>query len=129
MKLLLDTSTPLCRLTLVTDHAREESEWQADRTLADGLLTYIEQRLSVCNATLSDIDGIGIMKGPGSFTGLRIGVTVTNTLAEALVVPIVGETMAENWQQRAIQRLDRGDNDRAVLPEYGSSANITKTRK
>jgi len=68
------------------------------------------------------------MKGPGSFTGLRIGITVFNTIADTNNVPIVGET-GDSWQDKAIMRLENGENDHVVLPEYGSEANITKPRK
>ena len=128
MKLLLDTSTPTCRLTLVDDDGWHEFEWQADRTLADGLLAYIVDRLNEYHATLSDMTGIGVLKGPGSFTGLRIGLTVLNTLADSRQLPIVGET-GDDWRQAALRRLERGDNDRLVMPEYGSAANITTPRK
>lgn len=128
MILFLDTSTPLCRLTLVDGEWRYDDEWQADRELARGLLGYLRDHLQKNGKTFSDITGIGVFKGPGSFTGLRIGLTVLNTLADAEGIPIVGTTGGD-WQQEARDRLDRGENEKIVLPLYGSQAHITKPRK
>ncbi|HTK39904.1 MAG TPA: tRNA (adenosine(37)-N6)-threonylcarbamoyltransferase complex dimerization subunit type 1 TsaB [Patescibacteria group bacterium] len=128
MIILLDTSTPECRLTLVHGNESKDFTWQADRELATGLLGFIRDCLADQNATFSDISGIGVLKGPGSFTGLRIGMTVANTLADSLQVPIVGEVSSE-WQSKALQRLSDGENDTMLLPEYGGDANITKPRK
>lgn len=128
MILLLDTSTGTCKLTFVQGSEIKQHEWQADRTLAKNLLRYLEEKLSERSASWHDITGIGVMKGPGSFTGLRIGMTVLNTLADALQIPIVGET-GEDWEEKAIKRLQSGENEQIVLPEYGREANITKPRK
>ena len=128
MIILLDTSTPTCKLTLVDNGEKREFEWQADRQLAKGLLSFLERSLSGNGQSLNSIRGLGIMKGPGSFTGLRIGITVFNTIADTNNVPIVGES-GDSWQDKAIMRLENGENDHVVLPEYGSEANITKPRK
>lgn len=128
MILLLDTSTPICRLTLVDGQRRYESEWQAERQLALGLLAYIEAQLAEQGRALSDVVGIGAFKGPGSFTGLRISLAVLNTMADALDVPIVGET-GDNWQEKALDRLATGATERIIMPDYGGGANITKPRK
>lgn len=128
MILLLDTSTPICRLTLVVDDVRHEYEWQADRTLADKLLGYLQDRLREHQGELRDITGIGVMSGPGSFTGLRIGLTVLNTIADTLHVPIVG-VKGDDWRNEALQRLTDDEDDRIVMPEYGGVANITAPRK
>ena len=74
------------------------------------------------------ISGIGVMKGPGSFTGLRIGLTVVNTLADSLNIPIVG-AMSDNWRDLALGKLRSGENEKIVMPEYGAAANITAPRK
>jgi tRNA threonylcarbamoyladenosine biosynthesis protein TsaB len=128
MILLLDTSTPVCKLTLIEGDWRHDNEWQADRTLADNLLKYLDEQLKKNQKTWSDISGIGAFKGPGSFTGLRISLTVLNTFANSEKIPIVGET-GEDWQQRAIRRLLNDEDEKIVMPLYGSDAHITKPRK
>lgn len=128
MIILLDTSTPVCRLGIGADQAVTWHEWQADRQLAKGLLKYIVDTLKDSGADLRDVRAIGVYQGPGSFTGLRIGLTVANTLAESLDIPIVG-TDGDTWTQDAVNRIANGGNDRIVLPNYGGEANITKPRK
>lgn len=129
MIVLLDTSSPVCHLVVVHDGITYEHEWQADRELARGLHAFLRDRLLEHEKVLADIEGIGVMKGPGSFTGLRIGLTVLNTLADSLAVPIVGIQQAENWHEVALDRLARGENDHLVLPFYGREATITQPRK
>ncbi|MEP7205161.1 MAG: tRNA (adenosine(37)-N6)-threonylcarbamoyltransferase complex dimerization subunit type 1 TsaB [Candidatus Saccharibacteria bacterium] len=128
MILLLDTSTPLCRLTLIDGESRFESEWQADRTLAKGLLRYLADNLLLHAKSWEDITAIGVFQGPGSFTGLRIGLTVLNTMADSQKLPIVGGR-GQNWQAEVLEQLERGHNDLIVLPFYGSEAHITQPRK
>jgi len=128
MILLLDTSTPECRLSLVEGDWRYDATWQANRDLAKGLLEYLQTQLEGQGKTWKDLTGLAAFKGPGSFTGLRIGITVLNTVSYAEAIPIVGET-GENWQEVAIQRLLSGESDKVVLPEYGGEANITQPRK
>lgn len=128
MILLLDTSTGVCKLTLIDGGQQIHDEWQADRTLAKGLLTYLQTQLLKQGKTFSDISGIGVFEGPGSFTGLRIGITVLNTLAEIEHVAIVG-VRGDDWRDCALVRLQAGEDDKIVLPFYGSEAHITTPRK
>jgi tRNA threonylcarbamoyladenosine biosynthesis protein TsaB len=128
MILLLDTSTPLCKLTLVNGDSHYHDEWQADRQLAKGLLKYLQEQLQKNNKTFADIKGIGVFAGPGSFTGLRIGLTVLNTIASSENIPIVG-AKGDNWQTEVIDKLTAGTDEEIVLPFYGSEAHITKPRK
>lgn len=128
MILLLDTSSGLCRLTLREGEWEYHDEWQADRTLAKHLLGYLQEQLAKNNKTWSDIKGIGAYQGPGSFTGLRIGLTVLNTLADAQSIPIAGAS-GDDWQEQVTAKLLRQENEKIVLPYYGSEAHITKPRK
>jgi tRNA threonylcarbamoyladenosine biosynthesis protein TsaB len=128
MILLLDTSTPVCKLVLIDGEQRHNAEWEAGRTLAKGLLGFLKQELANIDKTWQDLTAIGVFQGPGSFTGLRIGMTVLNTMADALSIPIVA-TKGGEWEREAIRRLDSHENDHLALPFYGAEANITKPRK
>lgn len=128
MILLLDTSTPFCRLSFIDGDWRYDTEWEAARGLANGLLAFLETELEAQGKSWKDVTGLVAYKGPGSFTGLRIGITVLNTLAYANGWPIVGET-GDGWQRVGVERLIHGENDEIVLPQYGGEANITKPKK
>lgn len=128
MILLLDTSTPACKLALITGDDRHDQTWEAGRGLAKGLLGFLEKELRAVGASWSDLSGLGVFQGPGSFTGLRIGMTVLNTMADALAIPIVA-SIGEDWQGVALARLEAGENDHLALPFYGTEANITTPRK
>ena len=129
MILLIDTSTGLCKLWFYEGNEEVHyDEWQADRGLADGILSYLEAQLDAVGKMWDDLTGLGVFRGPGSFTGLRIGMAVLNTIADDKSVPIVG-TIGEDWLSEALGRLNAGEDDKLVLPEYGQGANITKPRK
>lgn len=128
MILLLDTSTPQCRIIFREGDWRYESTWESGRELAKGLLAYIQSQLEGQQKSWKDITGLSVMKGPGSFTGLRIGITVLNTVSYSENIPIIGET-GEDWEEKAMTRLSSGETDSIVVPEYGGEANITLPRK
>ncbi|HEX6258821.1 MAG TPA: hypothetical protein VFZ48_05050 [Candidatus Saccharimonadales bacterium] len=125
----LKTDSPTCELTFVYENGeRYAHAWKADRELAKGLLSYIEQQLETQAKDWDDIKGLVVFKGPGSFTGLRIGITVMNAIAYASDLPIVGGD-GKDWLEHGVERLQKGDNDKIVLPEYGAEPHITKPRK
>lgn len=124
MIISLQTSDMTCRLWL-DDRG---FTWEAGRTLAHGLLGYIEECLKAEGKGFPDLTGLAVFRGPGSFTGLRIGIAVLNTIAASENLPIVGET-GEDWRAKALARLAEGQNDRIILPEYGGDAHITTPKK
>lgn len=128
MILLIDTSTPVCKVSLVEGDWRYSSEWEAGRSLAKGILGHLDKTLQSQGKQWQDVTGLVVYKGPGSFTGLRISATVFNTLAYANAIPIVGIS-GDDWQAAGERRLALGENDEIVVPEYGGEANITQPRK
>jgi len=126
--LTLRTDKPESEVGLYADNKQLVYEvWEAHRKLAETLSDKIANILHSNEKEFSDIEGIVVYKGPGSFTGLRIGIAVTNALAYSLDVPIVGE--ANDWIEHGISRLLHGENDKTVLPEYGQDAHITQQKK
>lgn len=110
MKLYLDTSTPTTILKLDDKEYREE----LGRDLAEKLHKFIYDKLIENGKDWEDISEIIFMSGPGSFTGLRIGATVVNTLASELDIPLYNH---------------HGDQVPIILPEYDRPANISQPKK
>jgi tRNA threonylcarbamoyladenosine biosynthesis protein TsaB len=103
--------------------------WLAHRQLSSTLLGVIRNEFAKQHAAFDDIGSVLVFRGPGSFTGLRIGITVANTLAHSLSKPIVGITGEEKWLERGLGHLKDGQNDQLVMPEYGAEAHITQQKK
>jgi tRNA threonylcarbamoyladenosine biosynthesis protein TsaB len=104
------------------------SKWPAHRQLAETIHLKIKELLESQGRGLNDLGGLAAYKGPGSFTGLRIGLSVANTLADSLDLPIVSGN-GEKWIEKACGRLAKGEDERIVLPEYGAEPHITKPKK
>ena len=101
--------------------------WPAHRELAETIHQQIRQLLTSHKSKVSELQAIVVFKGPGSFTGLRIGLSVTNALADSLRIPIVAET-SDDWRTKGIARIIDGENEQLAIPEYGSPPHITKPK-
>jgi tRNA threonylcarbamoyladenosine biosynthesis protein TsaB len=102
--------------------------WQAHRQLAETIHQKIEMLLESQHIQWSDLQGIVCYQGPGSFTGLRIGLTVADTLSYSLGILVVA-TQDPEWLETGIQRLQNGESDGVAMPFYGADAHITPPRK
>lgn len=102
--------------------------WQADRSLAETIHTRIEEILNKSSISLKDIKGIVTFQGPGSFTGLRIGLSVANALAYGLTVPVVAR-QDPKWLEQGIADLLAGKNDKIAQAYYEQDAKTTKPKK
>lgn len=110
IRLFLDTSSP----TTVLKLNDKVYEWDSGRDLAEKLLQFLKDKLEENGKTFNDISEITFMSGPGSFTGLRIGATVVNTLAHELDIPLYDH---------------KGTRHKIILPDYGRNANISDPKK
>jgi tRNA threonylcarbamoyladenosine biosynthesis protein TsaB len=102
--------------------------WEAHRLLAETLHAKIIGVLNEKNLSLASIQGIVLFAGPGSFTGLRIGVSVANALAYSLSVPIVS-AKGEQWLTEGCTRLLQQEDEQVVLPEYGGEVHVSLPKK
>lgn|SRR5574344_2365818 len=110
MKMYLDTSHNKTILKL------DDKTYEADfgRDLAEHLHGFIREKLAENGKNWHDISEITFFSGPGSFTGLRIGASVVNTLADQLNVPLYDH---------------HGKKFPIIMPNYGREANIGSPKK
>ena len=95
--------------------------------MASEILEKIEYLLSKNDAKMQSLSGIIIFTGQGSFTGLRIGTTVANTLAYSYAIPIVS-AQGDTWLDDGLNSIQSQKKSVYVLPEYSSEPNITKPK-
>lgn len=127
--LLIKTDQPQAEIYLYNDsELLARLLWQADRHLAETISLKIDDLLKRASLSFEAIAGIGVFIGPGSFTGLRIGIAVANTMSYGLGLPIVG-SRDEDWIIKAVTRLIEGDNDKIAEAHYGAPPRITKPKK
>jgi tRNA threonylcarbamoyladenosine biosynthesis protein TsaB len=89
--LCLETSTTNCSVSLVKDgitlSLREDNSKSYSH--AERLHTFISEVLSEAAVSKNDIDAVAVSKGPGSYTGLRIGVSAAKGFCFALDIPLI----------------------------------------
>jgi len=89
--LAIDTSTNVLGVGVVSqDKVIGEYMTNVKRNHSTRVLPAIDYLLNDCGVAKNEIEKIVVANGPGSYTGLRIGVTIGKTLAWTLKVPIVG---------------------------------------
>lgn len=101
-------------------------QWTAHRELSDTIFVKINELFEEAESSLSDITVVAVFKGPGSFTGLRIGVAVANALAYALQIPVIGCTGID-WIQQCV--IPASHQFFPVEPLYGQAPHITRAKK
>ncbi len=80
-------------------------------THSEKILPMIDEMLKNSGYSVDDIELISVSKGPGSFTGVRIGIATAKGLAYAKKLPVVGvsalEALAENFRMLSVDSFDR----------------------
>jgi tRNA threonylcarbamoyladenosine biosynthesis protein TsaB len=108
MILCLETATNLCSVALC-DSAGVVSIRESDATKshASMLTVFIDELLRAKGIKAADLEAVAVSKGPGSYTGLRIGVSVAKGIAYGASIPLIGieTTLSMFWgikENRAI---------------------------
>lgn len=107
--LALDTSLGACSAAVVTGSAQAPEIFGAfelrEREHAEVLVPMIEQVLEEAGVSWSGIDAIAVTVGPGSFTGVRVGVAAARGFALALDKPVIAATSLEVMAAQTLEEL------------------------
>ena len=96
MQLAIDTSTDTASVAIVRDsEVLAELTWRSGQNHSVELLPHLSNLLNQVGLDLQSASGIIVAKGPGSFNGLRVGVSTAKGLAFSLGIPIVGISTLE----------------------------------
>jgi tRNA threonylcarbamoyladenosine biosynthesis protein TsaB len=109
MALLLniETSAQVCSVCLSKDgEVLEIRENRDGKSHASSLTPYIEDIFKISSYKMNDIDAVVISKGPGSYTGLRIGVSTAKGICFALNKPLIAINTLEALSSGVIQNQE-----------------------
>lgn len=108
MKVLcIDTSSNLCSVAILENTTLvNKIELNNGLTHSETLMPIINMLLEECNLSLSNIDLLVCDIGPGSFTGIRIGIATVKAFSDALDIPCIGidslEVLANNIKDNGL---------------------------
>lgn len=120
--LYIDTSDPEAVIKIYRGlEMVAEKRWQAGRELSKTLSQKYSHILKNLRIDQKDIGGICVFVGPGSFTGLRIGISFVNGLAFGLGIPI--------YETKTCGKIDLTTPKQIAVPHYGTPPKITKPKE
>src|SRR5690606_22171751 len=105
----LETATTNCSVSISKGNeiiSLKENN-AVDYSHSEQLHVYIKEALEEASLSFSDLDAVAISKGPGSYTGLRIGVSSANGLCFSMALPLIS---VHTLQSMALQvKLEKGE--------------------
>ena len=131
MHIAIDTATDTASLALVQDsEVLAEFTWRCGQNHTIQLLPHLSYLLDQTKLSLQTADGIMVARGPGSYNGLRVGISTAKGLAFSLGIPIIGiSTLEVEAYQHAetglpicpILNAGRGEIAAAMYQQKGSN--------
>ncbi len=113
----IETSTEVCSVSLAENgnllHKKESAEGMNHSRL---LTVFIDELFAESNFSLKKLDAVAVSKGPGSYTGLRIGVSVAKGLCYGMGIPLISVNSLESLGVYAALNFNQFS---AVKPESG----------
>lgn len=107
--LAIDTSTEACSVALLYKNEITHNFLISERDHTKQVLRMIDELLATSACNLSQIDAIAFGQGPGSFTGVRIGIGVAQGIALGLAKPMIGVSTLMTLAQGVYRTLQATD--------------------
>jgi len=134
MILVINTSNENAYIGIYDKVLVAELSWNTGKTLSADLLNKFSELFMKANLEIEKVTGIIISSGPGSFTGLRIGISTANTIAYSLNIPIVGVSGNKNTDElfsegRTLLKKENKGFVSPLEPFYGTQPSVTISKK
>ena len=111
--ILIETSTALCSTALAEDgHIVAYRESTTPRAQASLTAPFVKEMLDACGIGVRDCDAVCVSKGPGSYTGLRVGVSTAKGLCFGAGIPLIAVGTLDTLVYQA-----SGPGDQVLLPD------------
>ena len=121
--LCVDTSTEACSVAVLKQMGNEQVIFNrfmlAPREHTTKILPTVESVLSEADLSVSDLDIVAYGRGPGSFTGVRIGISIAQGLAFGIEKPMVGVSTLQAMAQQAYKKNEISDVYAAIDARMG----------
>jgi tRNA threonylcarbamoyladenosine biosynthesis protein TsaB len=120
--LCIETATEVCSVALSLDEKILGIKESVARNVHSAMLTvFIDEITKESGTNFSDLDAIAVSMGPGSYTGLRIGIAAAKGLCYALDKPLIAvptlQAMAKGMSDKLLMTSDKSGDD---IPDPGS---------
>lgn len=104
----IETATKNCSVSLSKNGKTIFFKEHADQgySHAEKLHVFIDQVIKECQINISEINAVAVSKGPGSYTGLRIGVSAAKGLCYALNIPLIAVDTLEILANQVQKKMD-----------------------
>ncbi len=98
----IETSTTNCSVAIYNKNTLLSIKEDNDKgySHAESLHVFIDEIIEEAKLKISDLEAIAVSKGPGSYTGLRIGVSTAKGLCYSLGIPLIGINTLDNLAQQ-----------------------------
>ncbi|HCR42117.1 TPA: tRNA (adenosine(37)-N6)-threonylcarbamoyltransferase complex dimerization subunit type 1 TsaB, partial [Patescibacteria group bacterium] len=88
--LAIDTTQPETGIGLLVNNQSVIKTWVSQHNQSDELLPNIDKLLKKQGIEPTQLNSVAVNLGPGSFTGLRVGISVANAFGYGLQIPVIG---------------------------------------
>ena len=116
----IETSTEVCSVSLAKDgETLFQKESNNGLNHSQLLTVFVEDLFRENNFDLTQLDAVAVSKGPGSYTGLRIGVSVAKGLCYGLNIPLIAigslDSMADHVASDVTEYFNSGSDDKVLI--------------
>ena len=115
--LCIETATTICSVALVENGAVVAQKISQEKNAHSAIVTlFVEDVLKESGNDYTDLDAVSVSKGPGSYTGLRIGVSTAKGLCYALDIPLISVNTLQSMAKGMASKMKKEEYNALLCP-------------